>query len=233
MKYDIVYFVKETEENPELTYSLRSLKNFPHAKVWFYGGCPNNLKPDVHIHERQISLTKYSNVSNMLQDACRNKEISESFWLFNDDFFILSKLDDHYMTLLEKGFYNGSLMSQIERCENLTDGVNGYTRKLRRTLEWLEDHNYPTRNYEMHIPMLIDRKKMLKIFDKTNHCSRSKYGNMYLEPCINTIDVKIFSTDCVPTQKDLVSTSDESFKYGKVGEMIRNKFKEKSEYEIL
>lgn len=36
---DIVYFVKESESNEELRYSLRSLKNFPRRKVWFYGGC--------------------------------------------------------------------------------------------------------------------------------------------------------------------------------------------------
>jgi len=233
MKYDIVYVVKETDENPELTYSLRSLKNFPHNKVWFYGGCPKNLKPDAHVPQRQISLTKYSNVSNMLQEICKNKEITESFWLFNDDFFILRKLDSHYMELLEKGFHNGSLQAQIERCEEVTDGVNGYTRKLRRTLEWLEENNYPTRNYEMHIPMLFNRKKLSKIFEKTYHCSRSKYGNIYLEHNINTPDVKIFSCECQPTQKDLLSTSDESFKDGKAGKFIRNTFKEKSKYETL
>ena len=35
---DIVYFVKDTDTNEELRYSLRSLANFPHGKVWFYGG---------------------------------------------------------------------------------------------------------------------------------------------------------------------------------------------------
>ena len=50
MRHDIVYFVKNTEENEELVYSLRSVeKNFPYNRVWFFGGCPNGLKPDVHI----------------------------------------------------------------------------------------------------------------------------------------------------------------------------------------
>lgn len=44
--YDIVYFVKESAKNEELRYSLRSLKNFPHGRVWFYGYCPSFLKPD-------------------------------------------------------------------------------------------------------------------------------------------------------------------------------------------
>lgn len=230
--YDIVYFVKDTKENPELTYSLRSVeKNFPYARVWFYGGCPDNLQPDYHVHERQISLTKYSNVSNMLQVACCNNSISEDFWLFNDDFFILRKLDEDFISLLEKGIHNGSLQHQVGRCERLTDGVNGYTRKLRRTIEWLEENGYSTRNYEMHIPMLINRKKMQTIFFKNHHASRSKYGNVYLDENINMKDVKIFSTDCIPTQKDLLSTSDDSFINGKAGEMIRKMFPEKSKWE--
>ena len=50
MNNDIVYFVKNTEENEELIYSLRSVdKNFPFNKVWFFGGCPKGLTPDVHI----------------------------------------------------------------------------------------------------------------------------------------------------------------------------------------
>ena len=51
--YDVVYFVKDTKENEELRYSLRTLKNFPHAKVWFYGGCPEGLKPDHHVYVKQ------------------------------------------------------------------------------------------------------------------------------------------------------------------------------------
>lgn len=230
--HDIVYFVKESQENPELTYSLRSVeKNFPYARIWFYGGCPENLQPDYHVHSRQISLTKYSNVSNMLQLACCNKDISEDFWLFNDDFFILKKLDEKYIQKLEKGFHNGSLHCQIERCEGLTDGVNGYTRKLQRTVEWLEENGYPTRNYEMHIPMLINRKKMQTIFFKNHHASRSKYGNVFLEDNVDTKDVKIFSTTCIPRQKVLLSTSDESFIFGKAGKMIREMFPIKSKWE--
>lgn len=35
---DIVYFVKESRENEELRYSLRTIKNFPHDKVYFNDG---------------------------------------------------------------------------------------------------------------------------------------------------------------------------------------------------
>lgn len=42
--YDVVYFVKDTERNEELKYSLRSLEqNWKYNKVWFCGGCPSDL----------------------------------------------------------------------------------------------------------------------------------------------------------------------------------------------
>lgn len=40
---DIVYLVKECRINEELTYSLRSLVNLPHDKVFLVGGCPTNI----------------------------------------------------------------------------------------------------------------------------------------------------------------------------------------------
>lgn len=46
---DIVYFVKNSEYNGELRYSMRSvLKNFPHRKIWFVGGLPKGIKPDYY-----------------------------------------------------------------------------------------------------------------------------------------------------------------------------------------
>jgi hypothetical protein len=35
--WDIVYFVKDTQDNEELRYSLRSLSNFPHRKEIIMG----------------------------------------------------------------------------------------------------------------------------------------------------------------------------------------------------
>ena len=64
---DIVYFVKDTKINEELRYSLRSLKNFPHGKVWFYGGCPEGLKPDYHIKIEQDQPTKWANIFKMFK----------------------------------------------------------------------------------------------------------------------------------------------------------------------
>ena len=89
MNMDIVYVLKPDFQNEELRYSLRSLENFPHDKVWFVGGQPNELTPDGRLNIRQWGDTKWERVKNMLARVCVADDISEDFWLFNDDFFIL------------------------------------------------------------------------------------------------------------------------------------------------
>ena len=104
---DIVYFVKESPVNEELRYSLRSLVNFPHRKVIFYGCCPDGLSPDVHIKVNQNCENKWLNVNKMLRLACKNKDITKDFWLFNDDFFIMEKIETPC------NYYNGDLYKRI------------------------------------------------------------------------------------------------------------------------
>ena len=94
MKHDIVYFVKESPANEELRYSLRSVcENFDFRKVWFYGGRPSYLMPDEWIHVVQNQRTKWMRTTNMIRLICQNDEITDDWWLFNDDFFVLQKTD--------------------------------------------------------------------------------------------------------------------------------------------
>ena len=108
---DIVYFIKPCTSNEELTYSLRTLKNFPHNKVWFYGGCPDNLKPDYHVKVKQV-YNKWQNVNMMLRMACTNPKITDNFWLFNDDFFIMKEVKN------PTNHYNGDLYKRIIKLED-------------------------------------------------------------------------------------------------------------------
>ena len=119
---DIVYFVKETKENEELRYSLRSLSNFPHGKVWFYGGCPDGLNPDFHVPVKQDKDNKWKNVSMMLDMACNNQDITKEFWLFNDDFFIMEKIEH------PKNYYRGDLYKRIVQLEDVYKGFKRVNR---------------------------------------------------------------------------------------------------------
>ena len=222
---DIVYFVKDTKSNEELRYSLRSLINFPHRKVWFYGGCPDGLKPDHHIKVLQDQPTKWQNIFKMFKMACNNKNITEDFWLFNDDFFVMKKVKN------VPNWFNGDLYKRVVTLEDNHDGITPYSQKLRETLQELEGMGCTTLNYALHVPMLINKEKgieLLHIID--GPMIRCAYGNYFNIGGEDHPDVKIDSKTKLYKDGEYLSTNDNSFS-GAVGEQIAKLFPDKCKYE--
>lgn len=227
-KYDIVYFLKDNIGTQELKYSLRSIaKNFYCGDVWFIGGQPRRYQPDHRMVIRQDAPTKWENVRNMLKRVCKNEEISEKFWLFNDDFFIIKPWTS------EVPLYNGTLQDHIEHIER-RHGVRqtAYTAKLRECQHVLEDAGYGTLNYAIHCPMLVDREKMRETLRRFPDCPmfRSLYGNMNAIGGEDHCDCKVVGLDRL-VDSEWVSTCDESFRSGRIGRYIRQLFPEPSPWE--
>lgn len=223
--YDIVYFVKDTKENEELRYSLRSLKNFPHKRVIFYGGCPDGLKPDVHIKVEQDQPNKWMNIFKMFKMVCNNKDISEDFWLFNDDFFVMKPV--------KKGpnYFEGDLYKRVVTLEDKHEGITPYSQQLRYTLQELEGMGCTTKNYALHVPMLINKtngRELINIMD--GPMIRCLYGNYFNIGGEEHCDVKIDSTTKEYKDTEYLSTNDKSFD-GVVGQQIKDRFKDKCKYE--
>lgn len=222
---DIVYFVKETKTNEELRYSLRSLKNFPHGKVWFYGGCPCDLNPDKHIYVEQDQPTKWANIFKMFKMACKNKEISKDFWLFNDDFFIMKPVKEG------PNYYDDDLYKRVVTLEDNYGGFTPYSQQLRYTLQELESMGCTTINYAVHTPMLINKEKGCELCNIINGpMIRCAYGNYFKIGGTNHRDCKIDSIEKLYKDDDYLSTNDKSFS-GRVGEQIKEIFKDKCKYE--
>lgn len=235
-KYDIVYFLKQSPTNEELRYSLRSVeKNWQYNEVWFYGGCPEGLKPDHYVLVSQIAPSKYQRVRDMLYQACLNDEITEDFWLFNDDFFVLKPKSENMPAQ-----YNRTLEDRIEKIEKRHGGVaDDYTNRLRHLVKTLKSASKPTLDYAVHKPMLINRKRMLEVLDKfpDEPMSRALYGNYWKIGGVSKHDMKIRVLNygkmpMVMKEWDFLSTSDSSFESGNVGKYLKDKFKEKSRFEI-
>lgn len=233
--YDVVYMVKESSMNPELFYSLRSLEeNWSYKSVWFAGGCPEGLRPDRHMKIKQVGLNKWEKVRNMLITICKNNEITEDFWLFNDDFFILKKMSEDIPPQ-----YNGELMSYVERVEKKQGRSDNFTVRVRQANDDLKKAGLSTFNYEVHKPMLFNRKKLLEVLEKFPETPgfRSLYGNYWKIGGQDRHDMKIKIVNfnklyLLDGEWEFVSTSDESFRNGNVGEFLRCKFKERSRFEI-
>lgn len=226
---DIVYILKSDIEADELRYSLRSVcENFPYREIWFYCGKPEGITPDHYVPFNQKGLMVWEKVTSTIEAVCKNPKISEDFWLFNDDFFIMKPVEDM------PTYYDRTLMRRIQQIEKRRGGTKSlYTSQLRRTRDILMEDGYKTFNYAVHMPMLINKKKALETIRKyPRGCMfRSMYGNMHNIGGEQHSDVKIF-TDTKPKKDcDFISTTEGSFNKYPVGEFIRERFPSPCKYE--
>ena len=229
-KYDVVYILKNDIKPNELTYSLRSIEqNLPHKNVWFVGGMPAGLVPDNALRMHQVGTLKWERAKSSLIAICKNKDVSAKFWLFNDDFFVLEPVKS------DKPFFGGLLHDHILHIEHRhNDKHTGYTRALRYCEETLIDADLTTFDYALHLPMLVDKKKMLETLETFPDCPmfRSLYGNYAQIGGTQHDDVKIVDMcEHIPKGADYVSTSDSSFAFGVVGREIKKRFPDKCRYE--
>ncbi len=229
-KYDVIYILKYDVEPYELRYSLRSIeKNLPHGDVWFVCGQPFGLIPDRTITMRQKGILKWEKARSSMLKVCSNPHVPDKFWLFNDDFFVLKPVES------ETPFFGGTLRDHILHIEHrYNDKHTGYTRALRYCEFTLNDSDLPTFDYALHVPMLIEKEKMLAALESFPDCPmfRSLYGNYAGIGGNQHDDVKIVGLmEKMTDDMDYVSTSNESFKNGIVGKQIRDMFPDMCRYE--
>ena len=227
---DIVYILKEGIVPEELKYSLRSVdQQFPHRKVWFVGAQPEGLYPDARLEHRQFGSNKWERVRSSYNQIILNPEISETFFLFNDDFFVLQR---PRLTFIN--FVDGTLTHRTNELRKNLGTDSSYSRNLEKLNTELKLKGMDTLNFALHLPILLDKslvKYTLLTFPE-NPMFRSAYGNLNDVPYMSHKDVKIYDYNSVPGEDwDYVSTTEESFAKGKVGECIRNKFPDPCRYE--
>lgn len=228
MNRDIVYILKDDIATEELRYSLRSIeKNFPHRFVWFVGGQPQGLKPDRLVRHTQDGANKWLKIKSSMLEVVKHEELSDEFFLFNDDFFVTKPFEKEFVNFTDR-----TLSDRIEDFRRENPHLNRYAISLVQTEEELKAQGYETLNFEVHIPMLFEKNKV-----EAALCScfyqqmRSFYGNMIGCKVIDRRDVKVNSLNDIPYGMDFVSTNDVTFTYGNVGQYIRNLFKEPSRFE--
>ena len=231
MANDIVYVLKNDIKSDELIYSLRSVcENFKFRKIWFYGGCPDNVQPDNYVNFQQQGSDKWSKTRSMYVDIFNNDSITENFYLFNDDFYIMKPYEQDIPRT------NGSLYMQVSRILKRNHGrQSNYTDRLYRTAQMLRSRHLDVISYETHTPFLINRNKGLTICTTfaSHHIFRSTYGNFYNIGGILLPDIKIHEKDRIPDDNaDVVSSTDRSFTQGDIGEYIRKQFPVPCRYEL-
>jgi len=184
---DVVYLCR-SGPNEELRYSIRSVeKNMPHRRIWVIGQAPEWYRG--HFIEVQNFKAKYSNARANLDELVRSEHISENFVLMNDDFYIMRPVEKVGY------FYEGTLIERAEKNELLTT-TGAYTRLLYNTYDKLKKMGIEEPlNYEMHIPMIMNKKKLKEVLKHKTCLWRSLYGNIYEVGGINREDVKVYSVN--------------------------------------
>jgi len=232
-KYDIVYMLKDSSPNEELRYSLRSVeKNWgPRGDVWIFGGCPEGIRPDRFVSVDMIMPGKWENTHRLMRIICENDEVTEDFWFFNDDFFVLRPVSEDMPQM-----YNGRIPDVIRQVETDDRGVRYWTDQLRILAAWAERERMPCLCYEVHKPMLINRRKMLEAMDRYPEIlfTRSLYGNYWRVGGVNSRDVLVkYAANSAAwiRNQDFASTTEESFAGGEIGRYIRGLFPEPSGWE--
>jgi len=240
---DVVYLFKEDPENnsQELRYSLRSLKNIPHGKVFIVGEKPDWATNIGHIPVSQ-SKTKGENVMMNLLTAAGSEQISDDFIMMNDDFFIMKKIQN----MPDLNF--GDMKSLITRYVTRYPEGSGYIDNMKKLYEVLTELGYGQPiSYELHVPMVINRQNVQELRRSVSgllYQFRTFYGNYFHIGGDTVGDVKIFinsqhndpSYNNDPkgymSRQTLLSATGGSFKNGKAGDFIKRAFPEKSNYEI-
>ena len=228
-KIDIVYILKGEFNCEELRYSLRSVeKNFPHRFVWFVGGQPKGFHPDRAIQHKQVGSTKWDMIKSSMWKAVENEEVSDDFFLFNDDFFVMKKFEGEFVNYVDM-----TLSERIDEMRrNVHPWLNPYGRTLFKAEQELISLGCPTMNYDVHLPMVFN-KELFKA--SINKCSspqmRSVYGNLNAIPFVIHQDVKVYDMETIPETPDFLSTNEGVFEKGRVGAYIREQFPTPSRWE--
>ena len=217
---DVVYLVRPGDLNDELRWSLRSLANLPHRRVWIAGFQPSWTCNVGRIKVPQ-TLGKWDNQQRTIRAVCDVAEVSERFVLFNDDFFVVEPLAR--LPVLHRGTLGAFSDRSAARGDE-------YGRRIRATLKYLGPDAL---SYDgLHVPMTFNRRRLAPIIDKSppGVLFRSVYGNKAAVGGREHSDVKV-SRNTSRYPSPFVSTSDGAFKRRPVGEWIRGMFPEPSPYE--
>lgn len=249
-KYDLVYILKQSDINPDLKFSLRSIEKFcTYRKVWIVGYKPNWVKNVEYLPTVQSGNKWNNSVTNIIA-ACNCQEISEDFVLMNDDFFMLKNIVDWRRT------FNLCLNTIDEEWKKYE-----YKAKPSRwqygflyAKDLLDKLNCQKRyNYEFHGPIVLNKKKFLDMLEipeiaeiiQTTKCfhKRSMYKNIY--PDLDLPAPRLFADTKLRLGYDLLNmflhesfisvfdeVVDNDIKYPKLNAFLYRMFPDKSKYEV-
>lgn len=245
---DLVYIVRNGDENEDLKYSLRSIeKNAPKFNNIFIVG----YKPDwvsdnviyIPTHQRKAN-SKHLNTNTNVLTACKDSRISEDFILMNDDFILIKKITNWNKSLSK---VKNTISEQIKIYSEDSPANSLYKKTFSDCLNLIQEisGNKNPLNWELHIPIIINKKNYINLFsdervlkyidEHTIILKRSLYGNCFNKHIDIIDDVKLRYCDLGSINNEWLSVFDgcigNNRKYPKLNSFLYKAFNEKSIYE--
>lgn len=244
MMPDVVYSVRPGHpEHPEtLRYSLRSLINVPHNKVFVVGHKPKWLSDQViHIPTRQLDPNgdgKFFNIGTNLQAAVLDERVSNDFYWFNDDFFVMR-------SILGIPTYGRPVTAAAYKAKlKMLGDINhdAFVWGIWTQCDMMERLGYrlnETPFADCHYPMPLNKEEVQETiewmqFHYPRHPIghfRAVYAAMHNKQVLPVPDAKVASSwHSIMPGATYVSTYEASWN-GRVGREIRQQFRKMSPYE--
>lgn len=170
----LITYKKTVDNGQELRYTLRSLENITNwnGEVYIVGDKEDWFKNIIHIPAPRQVKNRYIDVENKMMSAL-NSDMPDDFILLMDDVYTTEPTEVGYM-------HSG----EIPRLTN-----SPHKRSLSSTAKWLSLRGFTTLNYDIHVPIIMNRKKRLevnvlimnrlKLNPNTPMQARSLYGNIF------------------------------------------------------
>lgn len=166
----------------------------------------------IHVIDQKFHPISHVDQILKLKWAIENLDLTDEFYLFNDDFFVMQPIEDIPY------YHRGSLKEQSDKRR-----IGYYGLALKNTVNYLGVDT--SISYELHVPMLFNKLKLHKLINSLiptipkGKCPliRSTYGNLYdvggeyIEDIKNIKDYE---------GKTFLSTTESSFKRD-IGDYIK------------
>lgn len=225
---DIVYVLRKWPMNSiELLYSLRSLENIEHWKVFIVWYRPNWIRNVIHIPAEDNLWSKYKNVMNKYNIICNDDRISDDFIFMNDDIYIIEKTEDlpyytkwtlkAHLDYITGTVWNTKYYEVIDKVYNIFP-------------EWY--------SFNVHCPIVYNKEKLkdlIEVYIDDEISIRSLYWNTYIKEHIPFWEWEI--SDCKIKDgydwidNKFLSSNDISAKSNEFIGKLQGKFPNESIYE--
>lgn len=215
-------------EDIETRMALRSIERYAsgYRRVVIVGAVPGWLRETERVRlvwRNEYRHNKASRISRKVWWAFENLDVTSTVAFWNDDYLLLNPVDVRTIPAHFRG--------RLQRREN-----GGWSRLLNGTAEALAAAGLPTRHYDIHVPILLERSKYLSLTTWWQRSQthprglvmKSVYGNHFCEQvCVSTMDRKVQSNwerglEKLNPKRWIISYGDGALKTGLIDWMHRN-----------